>query len=403
VVFSASPTLTGTVTGANSNWSGNVDIGTATQQGLLTVYGASTVASAASAKLDYVSLPAATTTITGTTNITTAKGFNAASFYQPTFTDSSAVTITNAATLYVDNAPAAAGSATITNPWAISVGAGNVSFPGTGNALGTITSGTWNGSAINLSSYASGTLQAAQFPALTGDVTTSSGSLATTVAKIQGTTVSGTTGSGNVVFSASPTLTGTATGAASNWSGKVGIGTSTPQSLVHAYGGEVQVGSSGASCATANNGAIRYSASTLYYCTGTTWTAINATSGTKSTLQFNDNNTPYFANTTYYTGVCCAGTGSGNCPANIPYAGTLKNMITTVSAAPGSGNSITVTLQINGSSVNETCTISNTATSCQDTTHTDSVSVGGLVQVQAVYSTSAASSTLGAAVEYDSP
>jgi hypothetical protein len=54
----------------------------------------------------------------------------------------------------------------------------------------------------------------------------------------------------------------------------VGIGTATPQSLFHAYGGEVQVGSSGASCATANNGAIRFSSSTLYYCTGTTWTSI---------------------------------------------------------------------------------------------------------------------------------
>lgn len=44
---------------------------------------------------------------------------------------------------------------------------------------------------------------------LTGDVTaTGPGSAAATVAKIQGTTVSGTTGSGNVVFSAAPTLTG---------------------------------------------------------------------------------------------------------------------------------------------------------------------------------------------------
>lgn len=44
---------------------------------------------------------------------------------------------------------------------------------------------------------------------LTSDVTgTSSGaSIATTVAKIQGTTVSGTTGTGNVVFSAAPTFT----------------------------------------------------------------------------------------------------------------------------------------------------------------------------------------------------
>ena len=228
LVFCASPAYASPTLYSNPT-TGDVGIGTATPRWPLTVYGASTVASAASATLDYVSLPAATTTITGTTAISTAKGFNAASLYQPTYTDSSSVTITNAATLYVDNAPAAAGSVTITHPWAISVGAGNASFPGTGNALGTITSGTWNGSPINLSSYASGTLQAAQFPALTGDVTTSSGSLATTVANIQGTTVSGTTGTGNVVFSASPTLTGTVTGANSIWSGNVGIGTNSPQ------------------------------------------------------------------------------------------------------------------------------------------------------------------------------
>lgn len=50
--------------------------------------------------------------------------------------------------------------------------------------LGTITTGVWNGTAINLSSYATGTLQAAQFPALTGDVTTTAGSLATTLATV---------------------------------------------------------------------------------------------------------------------------------------------------------------------------------------------------------------------------
>jgi hypothetical protein len=68
--------------------------------------------------------------------------------------------------------------------------------------------------------------------------------------------------------------------AAAFMGGNVGIGTATPQSLVHAYGGEVQVGSSGASCATANNGALRFSGSTLYYCTGTTWTTIGGGSGT---------------------------------------------------------------------------------------------------------------------------
>lgn len=47
---------------------------------------------------------------------------------------------------------------------------------------------------------------------LTGDVTAGpgSGSQVDTIVKIQGTTVSGTTGTGNVVFSASPTLSGTA-------------------------------------------------------------------------------------------------------------------------------------------------------------------------------------------------
>ncbi len=46
---------------------------------------------------------------------------------------------------------------------------------------GAVLAGIWNGTAINLSSYASGTLQAAQFPALTGDITTAGGALATTL------------------------------------------------------------------------------------------------------------------------------------------------------------------------------------------------------------------------------
>lgn len=58
--------------------------------------------------------------------------------------------------------------------------------------------------------------------ALTGDVTaTGPGSVASTVAKIAGTTVSATTGSTNVVFSASPTLTGTLTAATITASGIV--------------------------------------------------------------------------------------------------------------------------------------------------------------------------------------
>lgn len=55
-----------------------------------------------------------------------------------------------------------------------------------------------------------GSLVTSGISQLTGDVTAiGPGSVAATVAKIQGTTVSGTTGSGNVVFSASPTFSGT--------------------------------------------------------------------------------------------------------------------------------------------------------------------------------------------------
>jgi hypothetical protein len=62
------------------------------------------------------------------------------------------------------------------------------------------------------------------------------------------------------------------------FSGSVGIGTTSPQSLVQAYNGEVQVGSSGASCTSSNAGAIRYSSGSMYYCSGSAWTFFNSCS-----------------------------------------------------------------------------------------------------------------------------
>ena len=66
-------------------------------------------------------------------------------------------------------------------------------------------------------------------------------------------------------------------------SGNVGIGTTSPQSKLHIQSGEVQVGSSGASCATANQGAIRYNAGILYYCDNSNiWETLDS-SGTVDT------------------------------------------------------------------------------------------------------------------------
>ena len=109
---------------------------------------ATTLASSSGAALDDLKVQASTTTLTGATAVTR---LSKVGLYQPTITDASAVTVTNAATLYVDNAPVAGGLATLANAWAIQVGSGNVSFPGTANNVGTIAAGVWNGTAIGAS------------------------------------------------------------------------------------------------------------------------------------------------------------------------------------------------------------------------------------------------------------
>jgi hypothetical protein len=91
---------------------------------------ANSVASGTSATLDEFKVAAATTTLTGTTHVTTAKGFNKVSFYKPTYTDSSSVTVDQGATLYIEDAPAAAGSVTLTNAYALWVDNGTTRLDG---------------------------------------------------------------------------------------------------------------------------------------------------------------------------------------------------------------------------------------------------------------------------------
>lgn len=93
--------------------------------------------------------------------------------------------ITNGGSSYILYWPPSQGAA---NQFLVNDGAGNTSWL-----------------TFSLSNIA-GSVSAAQMPALTNDVTSTAGTVATTVAKIQGTTVSGTTGTGNVVFSSAPTM-----------------------------------------------------------------------------------------------------------------------------------------------------------------------------------------------------
>lgn len=116
----------------------------------------------------------------------------------------------------------------------ISSDAGTVNF-GSGNII--FAAGDWvvysgaiweksvNSNAVASVNGSTGAVTVNAINQLTGDVTATaasgSQSKATTVAAIAGTTVSGTTGTVNVVFSASPTVTGTLSAAAISASGTV--------------------------------------------------------------------------------------------------------------------------------------------------------------------------------------
>ena len=84
-------------------------------------------------------------------------------------------------------------------------------------------------------------------------------------------------------------------------------------------------------------------------------------------------------------GGALASTTEANVTANAPAAAAISNMYVTLSAAPGTGNTIAFTFRDAGSSTAVTCTISGaSATSCQDTTHSFTPVVGDALAVQVV-------------------
>ena len=97
--------------------SGNVGIGTTGPTGKLDILGTLTVPSGASAVLRDFWMEPATITILGSTNITTAAGFNFFEIGIPTYSNASIV-LTVGATLYVAGPPALSGGMTATNLYA---------------------------------------------------------------------------------------------------------------------------------------------------------------------------------------------------------------------------------------------------------------------------------------------
>lgn len=84
-------------------------------------------------------------------------------------------------------------------------------------------------------------------------------------------------------------------------------------------------------------------------------------------------------------GGAIASTTESNVTAKAPAAAPVSNMFVSISAAPGTGNTIAFTFRDAGSSTAVTCTISGaTATSCQDVTHTFTPVVGDALAIQIV-------------------
>jgi len=79
--------------------------------------------------------------------------------------------------------------------------------------------------------------------------------------------------------------------------GNVGIGTTAPASKLQVSGGEIQTGTSGASCTSANTGAIRWDGSYFLGCTGSGWARLSY--GTYSACNAIKVATPSAANGTY--------------------------------------------------------------------------------------------------------
>lgn len=120
--------------------------GGGTTVGGFTVNGSRTIASAAGAVWNEVLIDA-DVSLSGSTDVTTATGFNMVTFNAPTITDAGTITsITNSSTVYIGGAPTGSGLS-LTNAYGFWLDSGNARFDGniflsTGAFVGETTSGT---------------------------------------------------------------------------------------------------------------------------------------------------------------------------------------------------------------------------------------------------------------------
>jgi hypothetical protein len=81
--------------------------------------------------------------------------------------------------------------------------------------------------------------------------------------------------------------------------------------------------------------------------------------------------------------------------------GTFKNLYININVAPSGSQTDIFTLRVNGADTAVTCTITGTATSCNDTTHTATITAGQNWSIKVVGSGSAAATLATGGVEFD--
>lgn len=88
--------------------------------------------------------------------------------------------------------------------------------------------------------------------------------------------------------------------------------------------------------------------------------------------------------TTYYAVPGIAALNTTEYRFVVPHGATVKNLYARVGTAPGAGQGVAITVRKNGSDQTLTCTITDTNTSANDTTHSFSVAAGDDISIKAV-------------------
>lgn len=275
-----------------------------------------------------------------------------------------------------------------TNVYVEVAGAKQQEWTASGTLLGTVTSGVWNGTAIANANLANSSITVS----IAGSGISGGGSVSlggvTTITGLQAstTTFGASECDGTTITCAGGVMASTSTG------GSLPGTTTSNQLLV----------STSASGTGAWVTAIPSATTATTQATSDASALLATTSFVKQVSQFSmmfgSGATQGAASTTYNMGLGCMTTGY-DCPVVAIGSGTLKNMFVQLVTAPGSGHSVTATINIGGGNGNQTCTISNTASSCQDTTHTDAYSGMSNVMIVMAWGASATSSFANGAIQ----